>query len=146
MKYYCLAPEVGGGFGEHTLMDSSVRPPRLTRFHYKFDGWLGDDLLETVACFIGTRRLVDRLQSLNPTGLELDRVEISKSDEFKELHPDRALPEFAWLKITGEAGRDDFGLSQEHRLVVSERVLSVLNSLTLNNCEVWDYDAPMTVP
>jgi hypothetical protein len=42
------------------------------------------------------------------------------------LHPSRELPSFRWLKIVGEPGVDDFGISADHRLVVSERVTQSL--------------------
>lgn len=140
MKCYILEPEVAGGFGENTVMDPTSRPPSVTRFHYKFDGWLGDELLETVACFIATKAVVSILQPLHPTGVEFDRVEVTKSETFNELYPNRQLPEFVWIKITGKAGKDDFGLSEQHRLVVSERILTALQSVKLNQCMVYLYN------
>ncbi len=140
MNYYIIEPEIAGGFGENTVMDPMSRPPRVSRFHYKLDGWLGDELLETVACYIATKFVVDILQSLHPTGVEFGQVEISKSELFDELYPNRKLPEFAWLKIKGTAGKDDFALSEKHRLVVSERVLSALRSATLRHCKASAYN------
>lgn len=140
MKYYSLDPEVAGGFGENTVMDDpTARPPIVRNFHFQFEGWLGDDLLETVACFIATKRLVEAIRALQPSGIGFDKVEITKSEQFEELYPDRELPDFVWLKITGKPGRDDFGLSEEHRLVVSERMLSAMKMLNLNNCDFADY-------
>jgi hypothetical protein len=53
-------------------------------------------------------------------GVEFADAEISVSPQFKELHPGVKLPPFRWLKPTGVAGRDDFGLGSDHRLVVSK--------------------------
>jgi hypothetical protein len=61
MNYFVLEPEVAGGFGAHTAMDPTKRPPRVFRFHYEFEGWLGDEILETVACFISTKAVADLL-------------------------------------------------------------------------------------
>ena len=141
MKYFTLEPEVAGGFGEKTIMDPTKRPPAVSKFHYEFEGWMGDELLETVACFIATSAVVEKLQTLTPSGVEFDQVEISKSAAFKELYPDRILPDFMWLKITGVAGQHDFGLSRIHRLVVSERVLFTLRSRNLQQCRVAPYKA-----
>jgi hypothetical protein len=138
MNYFIIEPEVAGGFGENSTLDPTYRPPRVIRFHYEFDGWLGDELLETVACFIATRSVADALQSLEMTGVEFDQVETSKSQMFEELHPRRRLPEFVWLKVTGIAGKDDFGLSKAHRLVVSEKVLRVLKT-RMRHCAISPY-------
>ena len=46
MKYFQLEPEVAGGFGPNSILDPKVRPPRVTKFNYEFDVWLGDPVLE----------------------------------------------------------------------------------------------------
>jgi hypothetical protein len=140
MKYFILEPEVAGGLGNNTLLDANKHPPIVKRLQYVFDGWLGDELLESFPCFIATKAVVDALQPLNPSGLTFGEVEISKSELFEELHPDRQLPEFVWLKINGTAGRDDFGLCTEYRLVVSDRVLIALRSRRLQQCEIFPYN------
>jgi hypothetical protein len=137
MTFYKLQPEVAGGFGQNAvLLDPSARPPKLSKLHYEFDGWLGDPLLETVATFIVTRTLKQRLEGLSAAGAQFGDAEISKSGEFEDLHPGRALPEFVWLKVTGTAGHDDFGLSASHHLVVSQRVLDLLRTEGLSHCGI----------
>lgn len=42
-----IEPEVAGGLGEETQMDSTVHPPLVKKLHLEFEGWLGDDILET---------------------------------------------------------------------------------------------------
>lgn len=142
MKYYTLEPEVAGGFGPNSILeDPSARPPRITRFNYEFAGWLGDPLLEAVACFIVTEPLKDKIAALHPTGVSFGTVEVSKSGEFEDLHPGRQLPNFVWLQITGKAGEDDFGLSVRHSLVVSERVLEVLRQEGMSHCAIAEFNA-----
>lgn len=138
-SYYMLSPEVAGGLGERTIMDSSAHPPRVQRLHYEMEGWLGDALLESFPCFIVTSRAKDALIGLSASGCVFDSVEVSKSPTFEELYPDRQLPPFSWLKIHGRPGADDLGLSEDHRLVVSSRVLDVLKSLDLANCDISEY-------
>src|SRR5262249_34240570 len=114
---------------------TSVRPPLVKRLHYEFDGWLGDDLLEAFPIFIITDRLKDRLQTLGATGYELDNVKVTKSEFYRAMEPDSPpLPGFHWLKVTGVAGADDFGIAKDRRLVVSERAMRVLRSLNVNHC------------
>lgn len=142
MRYFLLKPEVAGGFGPRTLMlDQTARPPMLKRFNYEFSGWLGDSLLTTVACFIVTQQLSEKLTAGGFTGFSLGTVEITKSNEFMELYPEKVLPCFVWLKVHGKAGVDDFGIATDRkfRLVISERVLDILKESTLNHCEIQPF-------
>jgi hypothetical protein len=126
-QYFIIEPEVAGGLGPHTEMDRSVHPPIVTKLHYVFDGWLGDEILETFPCHIVTRRLADRLSAANMSGVAFSSVEVSVSEEFEDVHPDVSLPEFVRLVPSGVAGVDDFGLyGKTARLVVSDRGLRVV--------------------
>jgi hypothetical protein len=134
--YFRLSPEVAGHWGEHTIEDDSVHPPKVNRLHYEFDGWLGDELLTSIATFIVTDRLRQKIEAANLLGYAFDSVEISVSDQFIDLYPEVSLPEFSWLKITGTAGKDDFGMGDDHHLVVSGKALKILQTCTLEQCEV----------
>jgi hypothetical protein len=109
---------------------------------YVFDGWLGDDVLETFPCFIVTARLKEAVEAIGPTGVAFDEVKVTKSKLFRELYGDRPLPTFYWLKVGGQAGTDDFGVggSPRFRLVVSERVLYVFKQHQMTECGVAEYD------
>jgi hypothetical protein len=61
------------------------------------------------------------------------------SDEYKELHQNCNLPEFVWIKTIGIAGKDEFGLSKSHRLVISSRILSIFNREGIKNYIVKEY-------
>jgi len=139
MKYFLLKPEVAGGFGENTIIDHSVKPYKVIKLHYEFAGWLGDDLLETYPCFIGTTILIEKLNEFGFSGYLTDDVEISTSYEFRQFHPDMILPEFRWIKIYGIARKDDFGLSEEGSLVVSNRVLNILKTFKISQCDIVEY-------
>jgi hypothetical protein len=144
MKFFMLEPEVAGGLGEQTDIDSSAHPPVVTRLEYRFEGWLGDDILESFPCYIVTERLKEALAALPPTGCAFDSVLVSKSEVFEELYPNRALPKFFWLKVTGRAGVDDFGLSAAYQLIVSERCLRRMEQFNLADCTVEEWHAPAT--
>ena len=140
MTYFVLAPEVAGGLGPGSTGDLRARPPRLVKFNYEFDVWLGDALLEAVSNFIVTDALKDRLIGADVSGVRFGEVEITKSGEFQDRYPDRPLPAFSWLQVTGQAGKDDVGLSTSGDLVVSERVLDLLNAFGLSHCGMSEYD------
>ena len=134
MRCFYLEPEVAGGFGEGTILDRSVHPPVVQKLHYKFDGWLGDVLLETFPCFIMTAAAADELKSQNIRGVEFDNVEISTSKEFDELFPNLQLPEFVWLKPNGIADQnDDVSVARDGRLIVSEKALKWLRELGIGH-------------
>jgi hypothetical protein len=139
MKFYILEPEVAGGFGKNTIIDNSVFPPIIHKLNYQLDGWLGDDLLESFPCYIVTEGIKEMLELIQPSGFIFSDVEITKSDQFRELYPNRKIPKFYWLKIHGKAGYDDFGISDENTLVVSEKVLELLKKFKIDNCDIEKY-------
>jgi hypothetical protein len=136
MKFFTVEPEVAGGFGSNTILSTESHPPVVTRLHYQFDGWLGDELLECFPCYIVTQQLGKAIEREGMSGVDFDQVEISTSELFDELYPGRKLPKFLWMKVAGKAGRDDFGVSPKHKLVISERAFDILQKFASSNCDV----------
>jgi hypothetical protein len=128
LSYYVIEPEVAGGLGPHTMMDRSVFPPLVSKLHYQFDGWQGDEIVESFPCFLVTESLSDRLAQGALAGIEFADAEVSVSDQFRDAHPGMVLPRFIWLKVSGEAGKDDFGIGPDSKMVVSERALLVIRA------------------
>jgi hypothetical protein len=139
--FYVIEPEVPGGLGERTILDRSVHPPLISRLHYQFDGWLGDQIVTSFPAFMVTGDLATKIQRAGLTGVELADVEISVSPEFEDLHPGATLPPFRWLKPIGVAGRDDFGLGRDHRLVVSKKTLDLIAATKPRALDVRPYEA-----
>lgn len=140
MRYYLLEPEVAGGFGNNAVIDTTTHPPNVKHLHYELDGWLGDDLLETFPCYIVTDRLRQAISEVAKRGFSFADVEISKSEQFRQFYRDRELPAFSWLKVSGQAGVDDLGISANHCLVVSERVLAAMQKNgNLKSCDIMEY-------
>jgi hypothetical protein len=137
MSYYLLEPEVAGDFGDDTIMDHSVVPPVVTRLQYRFQDWLGDELLESTPVFIVTERLAGLIEQANLTGYRFDEVDTILDEQAEELAGGPIeLPKFRWLQLTGRPEADDFGASANGSLVVSERALEVLRQGTLENCDI----------
>jgi hypothetical protein len=126
-----VSPEVAGELGENTLMDSSIHPPRVSHLHYRFEGWLGDDLLQTFPCFLVSASLAEALERAGLVGIEVAQAEVSLSPEFKELYPGRSIPDFRWLKITSKERDADFWVTPDFELEVSDRALHVLRTFSL---------------
>jgi hypothetical protein len=139
-SYFLLEPEVAGELGPDTESDTKTYPPRVSRLHYEFTGWLGDDILESFPCYSISERCADALICGGFSGYELDKANVTASATFRELYGDRPLPRFFWLKISGRAGVDDFWLAPDHRLAVSAAVLAVLRSFHLKHCDLEEID------
>jgi hypothetical protein len=130
MKFFGVEPEIAGGWGENTVYTRSVGKRAVVhKLHCEFDEWLGDQLVESGACFIVTARLARDIERARLTGATFGAVEVTTSELFNELYPNRPLPRFVWLQIAGRARRDDFGVAANLMLVVSERAHEVLNRI-----------------
>lgn len=139
-NYYVIEPEVAGGWGENTKFTRIPgRPVTIHKLHCQFDGWLGDNLVESSPCYIVTDRLAAEIARMKLTGVQFDKVEVSKSGQFDELYPQMDLPKFEWMKIEGSSGEDDFGLTDDLQLIVSQKALTVLERLGVANANVETY-------
>jgi hypothetical protein len=134
-RFYLLEPEVAGQLGKKTIIDTSRRPPIIKKLHYSFYGWMGDDLLEGFGCFLCSDRLRIYLNDEDLTGYIFKECEIDKSQEFLELHPDLEIPQFHWLAITGTE-KDDFYLSPNGSLIVSQKSLDILKKFNMKYCDI----------
>ena len=141
MRYFCIEPEVAGGLGQRTLIDRRVHPPIVSQLHYELEGWLGDALLESFPAFIVTEQARCALTQAGVTGADFGTVDVTITDQFRELYPDRKLPNFAWLKVKGEAAQHDLGLSPDGRLVISQRALDIFNQVGISHAIVKSFEA-----
>jgi hypothetical protein len=132
-EYYVVEPEVAGGFGEHTEIDRSSGRMDVKKLHYQLDGWLGDELLESTPCFIVSEQLAQAIERGQLTGVGFDDVEVTISNQFRDLYPNRKLPKFIWLKVNGKPGQDDFGIAAGLRLIVSGRALDLLKQVGISH-------------
>lgn len=140
MEYFYVKPDVAGGLGDHTILDARVHPPIVSTLHYEMDGWFGDAILRSFPVYIVTEAARQGLVDAGLTGMDFAEVEVTTSEEFRELFPGLELPPFVWLKPTGEAGQDDFGTVPNARLVVSDRALKVLRTFGIENALVEPFD------
>lgn len=141
-NYHIVEPEVAGGWGENTEFTRTPGQPVVVhKLHYQFDGWLGDELVESTPCYIVSEKMAGELQQAQLTGFALGDVETTTSEQFRELYPDRELPKFLWFKIEGAPARDDFGVTPDLQLVVSDRALEVLAGVGISNALVEPFGA-----
>jgi hypothetical protein len=131
--YRYIEPEVPGGFGGETELDSTVHPPIVKKLHLEFAGWLGDDIIEVFPCYLVTEALRKKIEFEKLTGVIFEDIIISKSEIFKEIYPDRQLPKFYWAKIEGEFEKDDFFIGNDCRLIISENTYEVFKQFKIEN-------------
>ena len=143
MREYTLKPEVAGGWGRDTEADTTKHPPVINRLHYEFQGWLGDDIVESFRVFVVSRRLAEAIEQAGLTGASFNDVKVTKDAQFERFFPDVAssLPQWRWLRPTGQPHLSDFWLQSNARLVVSERALKVIRAFTIDHCEVEELTA-----
>jgi len=136
-NFYQIEPEVAGGVGDKTIGNFQVHPPIIEYLNYEFDDWVGDDILETFPVYIVSDKLANILKISNLSGFELAFCEVSKAEIFHDLHPEGLeLPPFFWLKIHGKAQKDDFGISEDFCLVVSQKALEILQTCNLHYADI----------
>ena len=141
----------------HTLFEAEVaislgdgsdyrhdREPRLVgTLHAEFEGWLGDDIVETSGFWLVTEALAAALQASELTGFELADVVVTTGptrDEF-DYPP---LPVWRRLVPTGSltAGDDIAAVRRGTTLALSDRVLRLLEGFQIENA----FLRPMTDP
>jgi len=134
--FVMIHPEVAGTIAKSDFIDKMARPPKINQLVYEFRGWLGDDLLTSIATFIVTDRLRTAIEIEKLTGVEFDDVKTVISDQFMELYGNKTIPKFYWMKITGVQYVDDFSLSSENDLLVSPNGMNLLKGFQISNAEV----------
>ena len=142
MSVYELEPEVPGRAGPETLWDTSERPPRLSNVSLEFDGWLGDDLIETYPLFAVTDRLGAALLEAGVRGASFAPVLATKSEQFADLRPDTQIGAWSLMTVTGHEGAgDDAWLNSRSVLVVSQRFWNVVSRFQVANCEAVEHSS-----
>jgi hypothetical protein len=137
--YKYIEPEVAGELGKKTILDNHFHPPLIKKLNYEFHGWLGDDIIESFPCYIITEQLFNGIKSRELTGVTFDSVYITTSDEFKVQYPNKILPVFHWMKVSGEFGKDDFVIAKDLRLLISDKAFNLLNSFNIGNALIEEY-------
>lgn len=152
MNLYFLEPEVSGGLGEHTIygteqdVETKGISGKIRYLHYEFEGWLGDDILESTPTFIVSNKLQAKLRNSDFRDYKLEKCLITVSDEFKDMYPNKEIPAFSRFIPLGEVEVEDekfknwsghhFCLSAKGELVVTKKALDFLKSVSIDNCSI----------
>lgn len=152
MILYFLEPEVSGGHGEYTIYGTEDDiategiSGKVKYLHYEFEGWLGDDLLESTPAFIVSSILETELENSDFIGYKLEECLITTPDKFKEMYPNKEIPAFSRfiplgkIEVEGENFKNwsghHFCLSPKGELVVTQEALDFLKRVSIDNCYI----------
>jgi hypothetical protein len=145
MPFLLVKPEPSSQIAERPKGRGAgfVEAPGEGPLAYRFDYWLGDDLVGSPPVFLVTARLKQALSALDPApAFRFDAVRVEASPFYRESNPERALPDFWRWRFEGRAGKDDAGLWGGHDLVVSGRVFAALLSGRLEQAEILQFRQP----
>jgi hypothetical protein len=142
--FHLLEPEVPGELGEETELEP--RPdtyPLVGRVHFEF-GYLGrdvDDLFTSHPVYLVTGPLADALRASNLTGFVLrEGVLVTVDPQVAIVDPGWRPPAVVLqLEVPGSPGSDDFGLTSDARLVVSQAALGLLQAFRIANADIERY-------
>jgi len=140
MKHYTLLePEVPGTYRNKLIHSTRTIPESVKELLFVFDGWLGDDLVTSHPIFMVTDRLKSAVEDEKLTGVEFLKAVVTRSELFFEVHGNLELPKFWWMKISGVENKDDFVLTQNTDLIVSDQAYSVIRGFNMNDCQANRY-------
>lgn len=137
MKHYEVELEVPAGIGENSVLKRrSGYPLQVEKLHLDFEGWMGNDIMETSPVFYITEKLRFGLEKSELSGIShFENIEVTKSENFEELYPNKKLPSFFLFRINGQARQDDFGV-ESGKLIVSGKALEFLKNFNLSEAEI----------
>lgn len=135
--FFRINPQSVAQLGSKTEFDKTHQPWRVLILHVVFDVWSNDDLLKTSPCYFVSQQLYLDILDKKFSGINLDsEIVTDLSETFIRLYPEKSIPKFYLLRIFGEAFKDDFGLDNTNKLIVSHRAFSVLKNYNLSDAKI----------
>lgn len=151
MILYFLEPEVSGGHGEQTIYGTDEKVAKegvsgkIKFLHYEFEGWLGDDLLESTPAFIISSYLENELRKSSIKDFKLEKCLITISDTFIEQYPNKEIPAFTrfiplgTVELEGTSFKNwsghHFCLTAKGELVVTQQAFNLLEKFSMSHCD-----------
>jgi hypothetical protein len=163
---FVIDPEVPGGFGDGTLVVNAqaVREgidlvPVVQNLNYRFDGWMGDDIITFLSVIAVTDKLGQAICTEELTGVRFEAMTTCTSDvweQWADTGYNAALPTFERIIPMGSAEIDPgmralswsghdlcMGVRRvrpknvsPYEFVVTDRFLSVLRRFSHEQCTV----------
>lgn len=154
MKLFVIEPEVAGEIGESTIYENydavatKGERPIISHLHFIFMGWLGDDILEVTPCFLISEKLKKAIERSDLKGYKFEDIEISLSEEYEDMYPNREEPCFCRLLPQGTINVQDemysnwdgmdFCVTEKSYLVLSEKAIKILKCFQIDNADITE--------
>jgi hypothetical protein len=137
-SFFLVEPEASG----RPASDAPAEAPA-----YVFDTWLGDDLVRAHPGLLVTTAVKTALGKLpQRTGFEAVPARVVGSRFFRQHSPGQRLPRFWAIRVFGQPGRDDLGITAAGGLVVSRRALDVLLDFRIGRAVLAKYTPGAPTP
>ena len=130
---YIIEAEVPGHLGEDAVYSIDSNSWNVTKMHLVFDGWMGDDIVQILNCFLLTDEAKSLLEKSQLQGMHFELPTITKSEEFIERQPDTILPKFWWLKLLSDM---DMLITKGGHLEASEKAMTEFRKLNLAHASI----------
>jgi hypothetical protein len=143
-NFFIVEPSVDGEID--SVSDFGLEPQVAQReaknLEYLIDVWSGNDVITSTPFFLVTPRFAAKADKSKLTGAVFTQLVIKKADQFDgwEVNKGASLPELLWMRVIGQPGNDDIGITPRGSLVVSEKCMIVLNTLQVDNASVYRWD------
>lgn len=138
MKYYTIDPDVPG---ELTAETHQGTPESADKIGYIFDCWPEADIIQADPYFAVSLDLKQAIENEGLSGVAFGQCDCLKGEQFSVASPEHKndeLPKYYWLKVNGDAEKDDFGISDDLMLVISENARGVLSRFDLTRADIED--------
>lgn len=132
--FYQLKPNCLGELGPGT--EANWKAPYLeqsSKIGYLIMHPPEDDLSQIASCVVVTERLKNLIEQAAIDKITFCDCAVTLERQFAEMYTEwLPLPPMFWLKFQGVAMQDDFGWDADFELVVSDRVIDLLDQVAYN--------------
>lgn len=128
-----VAGQLGGG----SRIDTSTHPPTVQAVEYVLDAPTDEDLIESFPVFLVGPEVAEMLARAGLEGFDIVEAHVVPSREYVEVYGAAPHKEYRWLRLR-PSPQADCWLDDEHRLCVSDRMMSTLSQGTLAECEITE--------
>ena len=135
MNFYIIDPDVPGFLVEP--WKAIKEDPHLSLIHYVFECCPKADLIQAYPVFLASARLAAAFAEAGLSGYYLKKCVGVKGEQFHIASPGcGGLPTYHWLAANGRAGVDDFTITNNLKLIVSENALNVMQGFNLERADI----------
>ena len=131
--HYIFRPNIPGELGDKTEGDFTKRPIIINHLHFVFD-YFPDDIFTCCEVIVVIENLLNIILDNNLTGLSTPKLieyELNQQYFVWENSDDVPNKNYFMMEVCGNVS-DDFYLTKEFNLIISEKALELLKSFRIS--------------